>query len=300
MTEDSASQTAEYMALFRALESARPRRIRVCDDARAIHFLRPAFRRAVTWSRLPLLGALVRRYVDWRRPGARTSGVARTRLIDDVVDQALRDGIPQVAILGSGFDCRAHRLPAMHATTVFEVDIAATHAAKRARLERASTAIPPNVRAVDIDFNRQGLADVLEHAGFDRRRRSLILWEGVTNYLSADAVDGVLRFVASCAEGSRLVFTYVHRAILDGSQWPDESASLLRDVARMGEPWTFGLHPDELSGFLAARGLQLQSDLGAREYRMRYFGPEGERMKGYDFYHVAVATVRRHSDAEGE
>lgn len=40
---------------------------------------------------------------------------------------------------------------------------------------------------------------------------SVFIWEGVTNQLTTDAVDAVLRYVASCADGSRVVFTYVHR-----------------------------------------------------------------------------------------
>ena len=65
----------------------------------------------------------------------------------------------------------------------------------------------------------------------------------------------------------------------------------MRDVDRLGEPWTFGLDPEELPDYLRERGLQLERDAGAREYRRQYFGPDGERMKGYDFYHVAIAGV---------
>jgi hypothetical protein len=31
--------------------------------------------------------------------------------------------------------------------------------------------------------------------------------------------------------------------------------------------------------------------LGAHEYRPLYFGVDGRKMKGYEFYHVAVAHV---------
>ena len=40
-----------------------------------------------------------------------------------------------------------------------------------------------------------------------------------------------------------------------------------------------------------ARGLELDSDLGAREYRALCFGPDGRKMKGYEFYHVVIAHV---------
>jgi methyltransferase (TIGR00027 family) len=291
MKTGQASRTAEYMAFFRALESARTPRKRLFTDSFAMQFLRPGLRRAVYFSRVPVLGALVPRYLDRRLPGARTSGVARTRLIDEALCQTLQEGISQVLILGAGFDCRAYRLPAMNSAAVFEVDHPATLSVKRAHLRRVLANLPHNVRFVEMDFDRQTLGEALTQAGFDLLRPALFLWEGVTNYLSADAVDAVLRFVAGCAVGSRLIFTYIDRRALDGSAFFEGAADLMREVARLGEPWTFGLDPEELPDYLRARGLRLESDAGAREYRRQYFGPDAERMNGYDFYHVAIATV---------
>ncbi|HVN85990.1 MAG TPA: SAM-dependent methyltransferase [Candidatus Binatia bacterium] len=291
MMPGRASRTAEYVAFFRALESARPPRVRLFDDPYARHFLRPSLRRAVSCSRVPPLGGLIVWCADRRLPGARTSAIARTRVIDDAVRRAGRDGIDQVVILGAGFDSRAYRLPELRAAAVFEVDHPATHAVKRVRLRRALPTIPANVRFVPIDFNRQQLPGVLADHGLDAQRRVLFLWEGVTNYLTAAAVDAVLRFVARCAAGTRLIFTYVHRGALDGSVAFEGAATLMRAVAQLAEPWTFGLDPSTLRGYLADRGLRLEDDAGAREYRARCFGSAADRMRGYDFYHVAIASV---------
>jgi methyltransferase (TIGR00027 family) len=291
MQPGQASRTAEYMAFFRALESARPPRKRLFTDSFAMQFLRPGLRRAVYFSRVPVLGALIPRYLDRRLPGARTSGVARTCLIDDTLCQALREAIGQVVILGAGFDCRAYRLAGIGSAAVFELDHPATLSVKRAHLRRALANLPHNVRFVEIDFDRQSLGEVLAQAGLDSLSPAVFLWEGVTNYLSADAVDAVLRFVASCAAGSRLIFTYIDRRALDGSGLFEGAADLMGEVARLGEPWTFGLDPEELPNYLRARGLRLERDVGARECRRQYFGPDGERMNGYDFYHVTIASV---------
>jgi methyltransferase (TIGR00027 family) len=291
MTAEHASRTAEYMAFFRALESARPADVRLFNDPFAVHFLRPALRWAARVSRRPRLGALIARYADRRLPGARTSGIARTRMIDDAVRHVLRDDIDQVVILGAGFDCRAYRLPALAAATVFEVDHPATRALKLAGLQRALPMLPGNVHFVAIDFNRQRLPEVLASAGFDPARPAVFLWEGVTNYLTAEAVDAVLSFVARCASRTRLIFTYVHRGALDGSVPFDGAPALLRDVARLGEPWTFGLDPEALAPYLHERGLRLEHDTGAHDYRIQCFGPAGAHMKGYDFYRVAIAGV---------
>jgi methyltransferase (TIGR00027 family) len=70
----------------------------------------------------PSFRAWLNRYVDKRMPGARTSAIAQTRLIDDRLREVLARGIKQVVILGAGFDCRSIRLPELRRATVFEVD----------------------------------------------------------------------------------------------------------------------------------------------------------------------------------
>jgi O-methyltransferase involved in polyketide biosynthesis len=102
MNANQASTTAEYMALFRALESARPAGKRLFDDPFAQAFLRPWLRRVVTATRWPLVNATIARLIDARWPGARTSAIARTCFIDGEVRAALARGIEQVVILGAG------------------------------------------------------------------------------------------------------------------------------------------------------------------------------------------------------
>lgn len=291
MKANTASRTAEYMALYRALESARPGGERLFSDPFAIHFLRPSLRTAAVLARVPYLSKFIAWYADRRAPGARTSAIARTRLIDDLVCYGLRDGVRQVVILGSGFDCRVYRLPQVRGVATFEVDHPATLAAKLSRLQGLIGQLPPSVRFVDIDFACQNLAEGLRGAGFVCEQPAVFVWEGVSNYLSSSAVDAVLRYVAVCARGSRLVFTYVHRRALDGSGRFPDAARILSNVAKLGEPWTFGLIPEELPPYLRERGLQLDRDDGAREYRRAYFGEAAEEMSGYDFYHVALASV---------
>ena len=279
------------MALFRALESARPVGARLFEDRFARGFLGPWLALALRAARVPLLGAVVPWFIDRKWPGARSSGIARTRLIDDMLGAALADGIGQVVILGAGFDCRAYRLPALARARVLEVDHPDTSAAKREHLGRLLGAPPAHVTFVALDFDRQDLAAALAAAGFDRARRTFFVWEGVTNYLTEGAVDAVLRFVGGTARDGRLCFTYVHRGVLDGSTRFEGTERLALTLARAGEPWTFGLDPAALPGYLEARGLRLLEDLGATEYRARYMPSGGLGMTGYEFYRVALARV---------
>ena len=288
---NQSSRTAEHMAFFRALESQRPPRERLFIDPYAACFLGPGFRRALRWASIPLLGRAIPWLADVIIPGARASGIARTRWIDDALVAALVRGIGQVVILGAGFDCRAFRIPELRAAKIFEVDHPQTFATKRAQLAQFIEREPANLTFVQIDFNRQSLEDVLRQAGFDPSQRTLFLWEGVTNYLTADAVTSVLRFVASCAAGTELIFTYVHRSAIDEPATFPDAEKLLRSLEQIGEPWTFGLLPQEVSDFLTTTGLRLRQDVGSCEYRAQFMGERGRHMNGYAFYRVAVADV---------
>ncbi len=290
MKADRASRTAAYMAFYRALETSRGAG-RAFADPLAFRFLDPGLARAARASRLAPVRAVVEWYSDRRIPGARTSAIARTWAIDRALCAALGAGAGQVVLLGAGFDCRAYRLACAASIPFFEVDHPATLRLKQERLGEAPAGSSPRVRSVAIDFNRERLPDVLAAAGLDPDRPAVFVWEGVTNYLDAAAVDDVMRYVGGCVPDTRLVFTYVHRGALEGSAAFPDAPRLLRDVSELGEPWTFGLLPEEAVDYLAARGLSLESDLSAREYRRACFGPRADRMRGYEFYHVAVARV---------
>jgi methyltransferase (TIGR00027 family) len=288
MRSNQSSTTAEFMALFRAQESSLPKRERLFNDPLAVSFLGKRLRLICGLFRVPLLRILLTRFIDARWPGARTSGIARTRLIDDWASDEVAAGAQQVLILGAGFDSRAWRLPAFRDLPVFEVDHPATSAVKRKQIEElgASTS---RVTFVPIDFDRERLSDTLLNAGFQGGRRTLVIWEGVTNYLTAEAVDATLRWVGALAEGSRLIFTYVDADVLGGSNRFQDAARPRLAVKSAGEPWTFGFHPRELPLYLKERGLQLSKDLGANEYRRITMGLPGARARGYEFYHVALA-----------
>ena len=66
---------------------------------------------------------------------------------------------------------------------------------------------------------------------------------------------------------------------------------MIATVRSVGERWTFGLEPAELTDFLKERGLVLQQDVGASDYRAKYYGVAAQRMRGYEFYRIALADV---------
>jgi methyltransferase (TIGR00027 family) len=286
------SKTAQYVALYRALETVERRRTPLFVDRHAVAFLSRRLRMLVRAARVPSIHTLVARYADRRAPGARSSAIARTRFIDEVVRRGVADGAEQLVILGAGFDCRAHRLDELAKVRVFEVDRAETQAAKRSHLARSRAASRADVHYVSVDFQLDDVAKKLVDSGWDPSRRTVFIWEGVTNYLTEDAVAGVLSWISSAAPGSVVVFTYIHRGLLDGTTRFDGGEQMMDNVRRLGEPWTFGLKPDEVAPFVARFGLVVEENLGADEYRRRWLGNDGPDTRGYAFYRIAVAVTR--------
>jgi len=288
--QDVPSRTAEFMALFRALETARPGFRHLFKDRLARSFLSPSLRRVAAFSRLPGIYDILARIIDNRWPGARTSGIARTREIDDLTVEALSGGTKQVVLLGAGFDSRPYRLSGMERATVYEVDHPATSDRKREIVKRALKGVPANVRFVPMDFNRDNLDEKLNRAGFKPSLPTFIIWEGVSNYLSPEAVDSTLAWCGRAAVAGRVAFTYIDKKVLDNPGLfcqTDRISNLLKGV---GERWTFGLNPEELHSYLERRGLSLEGDSNATQYREKHFGKRSKRMRGYEFYHLAVAS----------
>ena len=227
--------------------------------------------------------------IDGHWAGPRGTVAVRTRYIDDALEDALRGGLDQVVILGAGFDCRAYRIPGIDRTRVFEVDHPATQPRKREIITRRLGAIPSHVTLVPLDLTAQDLDTVMEGAGYRNGARTFFVCEGLTHYLSPEVVDAVLRYAArSAAAGSRMVFTYIQRAMLDGSVRFEGAENTLATVRRAGEPYTFGFDPAELPRYLAERGLRLIEDVGADAYRARYLLPRGRQREALAEYQRAA------------
>lgn len=187
----------------------------------------------------------------------------RTRFFDEAM-QHYRTQVEQIVLLGAGWDTRAYNIIArVEGVTVFEVDDEDTQQAKCEALSRAGVDTNGTI-FVSVDFNREEWLPALRRVGFDPNRRTFVLWEGVTYYLESPAVETTLRTVAhEMAPGSAIAFDYVGEHILR-SGGEGITKLFLKQAARMGEPWQFGISTapparDTLGDYLAQFGLSLQA-----------------------------------------
>lgn len=228
--------TAEVCAALRTLAGV---------DPVAPRFLRGP--KVTTLARVRLLQPLLRPLACRLVDGAYAYETVRTTHLDQLVAAELERGAEQLLLLGAGFDTRAHRF----ALRTFEVDRPEVSRRKR----RLAAGLPGQVTYVEADFERDDVRVLLEDAGFDPGARSLVLWIGVSMYLTAAAAERTLRLAAELAPGGVVVFDYVFR-----TPEPD----FLRAIERRGEP--LGFVADDLDGLLASCGLEPRLDLRGLPY----------------------------------
>lgn len=275
MRDDAPSRTAEAVCLARATEQRRPPDARILDDPYARHFLGPAARAALaTWEVSGRLGDQVMRAA----PGLVHYILCRHRYIDDCLADFLADPAPgQVVALGAGYDSRAWRFAeALAGRPFFEVDHPATAGRKEAIVERLELPAVDR-RLVVTDFLSSPLEEVLHGAGLEPGRRTFFVWEGVSMYLTRQAIKQTLRVIRGLSgPGSGLAMDFWF--LLDT---PDLLTSAHRVSAGllslMGEHITFGIHPEDVGDFLRREGLAL-ADLADPEELERRYMRDGRRV----------------------
>jgi methyltransferase (TIGR00027 family) len=279
-------------AATRVIEMYQPEDRRLFDDPLAYALLPLGWRLLLRLAYLPGLRGAVLSMRERRMPGSLGGILCRTRYIDDVLQRSLAGGLDQVVILGAGFDTRAYRIAGMDRVRVFEVDLPGACKAKRSRLESVLGRMPRHVALVGMDFDRQDLGEMLCASGFQTGQRMLFIWEGVTQYITAEAVSHTLEFISRVSgAGSSIVFTYVRRGIIDGTDRPEWMGSFLVLAGKLGSPMVFGLDQAELEPYLLERGLELVEDVGAADYQEHYLRPLGREMNVFDGERAAFARV---------
>ncbi len=289
MKEEKASRTAEIVTAFRAAESLRSSQDRVCYDPLAKDFLS---------SRLALIGRSewIRKiglwYADHKSPGIFGLVVIRTRYIDEYLMSCMKEGIEQLVIMGAGYDSRPYRFEGLKNKVVFEVDYPATQEMKIKKVKQIYGSLPDHVVYVPIDFQKEALAERLFENGYDRKRKTLFIWEGVTTYITAEAVDSTLFFVANHSEkGSRIIFSYVFRSVLEGTSKMEGAEKWRKALEKRGEPPVFGLEDSEIEEFLLKRGFCQVKDANMAFLKKVYFTGRNRNRKVSPWAGIVYATV---------
>lgn len=257
MEDGTASNTARMVAALRAHHCLTTPEPRILSDTLAMdlaEFASPAEVDAYVESLIEgFSGFAGRAQSEGMIAYLRIHVLCRSRLVEERLAASRARGMRQLVVLGAGLDTLAWRAPELTAgLDVFEIDHPATQSWKRERLAAAGIGVPPRLRFVPVDFERQTLAEALAEGGVRADAMTFFSWLGVQPYLTHEAVVATLDTIAQFSPGSELAMDL----ITPGSAGADEAVvEGARDrIAKAGEAFKTLYPAADFEALLRERG----------------------------------------------
>lgn len=216
-------------------------------------------------------------------PGFHEHLISRTRFIDDLIEKAATTGAEQYVILGAGYDLRAHRLDLPSSMRIFEVDQAAVQSRKLSKLPE-NLKSSENVTYVAVDFAHQSLSKQLTASGFDVSKPTVFTLEGVSQYITKEAVSSAFEELSALVQTTTSTFfiSYVDE-LLDkdpeacfGKGYPKAAkrAETIKTLsAKVGEPWISFYTAEEIASLLSRNGFSVEENVTVEDLNSLYFTP---------------------------
>ena len=238
-------------------------------------------------------------------PGFHEHLISRTRFIDDLIEKSAKEGIEQYVILGAGYDSRANRLNLTPSLKIFEVDQPEVSDIKLSKLPKDLPNLE-NITYVNVDFSYQSLSEQLLTAGFDQTKSTIITLEGVSQYITKEAVSSTIRELSLITKDARSIFflSYVDEllnkdpAACFGKGYPNPSkkANLIQNLsAKVGEPWISFYRAEEVESILEENGYSMKENVTLEDLNSLYFSPVGRALPENQIFkleHFIVAESR--------
>ena len=238
-------------------------------------------------------------------PGFHEHLISRTRYIDELIKKSANRGVEQYVILGAGYDSRAYRLELPSSLRIFEVDQPEVLDRKLSKLPKE---LPnsENVTYVNVDFSYQSLTEQLIVKGFDQNKSTIFTLEGVSQYITKEAVSSTIKELASLTKETDSTFfmSYVNE-LLDknpeacfGEGYPKAAKTaefLMNMSAKVGEPWISFYKTEEIEGLLSENGYSIKENVTVEDLNFLYFGPVGRTLSENEIFkleHFVIAESK--------
>ena len=292
--------TAQGVAKQRMIESLAQPDKRVIFDPIAEHFVLGA-------SIIKIMGHKLSVWITKKfTPGFHEHLMARTRFVDDLVEKTVAEEAEQYVILGAGYDSRGHRLKLNSTIKIFEVDQNEVQNIKRSKLP-ANLTETEHITYVSIDFNTQSLSEQLIAAGFDKTKATIFTLEGVSQYITKDAIKSTLQEIGELRINSDTTFfmSYVDKRLKDapkdcfgeGYRNAEKKAKTVQYLsAKVGEPWISLYSHEDIKELLDEFGFTLTENKCLKDLNSVYFEPLGRKLPENEIFnleHFAVAVKKQ-------
>jgi methyltransferase (TIGR00027 family) len=288
MKKNESGQTAFGAAIARYLEQYQPNETRLFNDE-IIEYLLP--RSFVVFMKIKFVRNWLIKAYDKLTKGIFDGLNFRTEYIDRTTHLISEKNIQQVLILGSGLDTRPYRLEELKKVKVFEVDLAWVQDLKIQKLKNHFGSLPENIKYVAVDFNNQTLNEVLQQNNFNFSKPTFIIWEGVTQYITKDAVEKTLGFISKIPKDSYLVFTYVLESVIKKESMIEGANEFVDYLNKKKSPWIFGIEKENIESFINNYNLKLVKDIGASDYQKDYLNKNDRQLQISEIERIVIARV---------
>ena len=284
-----AAKTGTQPTLIVAIEQNFPQEEQIINDTLAPKLYSGADYFWIQLTKISLLRNWMVGLTEKLLPGGWSCFLVRKRYIDEHLLEAVGNRqVEAVVNLGAGFDTRLYRFDALRNIPCWEVDQPLNIAAKERALKSTLNTVPENVTLTGINFVEQEIGELLKQSGYQAGVKTFFVWEAVSQYLNDAAIKKVFDFFAKAPAGSQLVFTYVVRDFIDGTNLYNQEKFYKRVVLKE-KIWQFGFDPTTLSELLGRIGWKLVKDLGYAELGDRYVKPTGRNLDVLQIERVVYA-----------
>ena len=272
-------QTAVLRAAHQLLDEPR-----IFDDPIAVDLVPEASREAI-----------VREEPKYRTPvlSVRRAGVVlRSRFAEDRLAAAAARGVRQYVIVAAGLDTFPWRQPGFaREMRIFVTDLPESLAVLQDCVQRRRLPQPANLAYVPIDLEQKELLEPLVAAGFDANLPTFCSALGIVQFLTPDAVNALLAFVARRAKGSEIVFSFTPP---DDELGERELKGVRESQVRTqtyGEPWLTRPRPSQLTEDLRLLGYSDIQLLTPDLANQRYFHRRSDGLASTSSGQVMAAIV---------
>ena len=236
-------------------------------------------------------------------PGFHEHLISRTRFIDDLIKKSISQQVEQYVILGAGYDSRAYNLKLPSGLKIFEVDQPEVQEIKRSKLPDETPNVE-NITYVSVDFNHQSLKNQLLNSGFDKSKSTIYTLEGVSQYITREALNSTLSELALLTPNSNATFfiSYVNRLLREdpkacfgmGYSKPERAAKFITNgAAKVGEPWISLYSSKEIEDLLSQNSFTLIENKTLADLNSKYFTPVGRTIPENHIFKIEHFVVAK-------
>lgn len=192
----------------------------------------------------------------------------RKLMIKNRIDVAIKEGVQQIVFLGGGYDIRGLVTAMQNSSiSVYEIDRGKTRSQKidaissipsgiglgeikTNQADNGTLIVNKNLFLIECDLGKDNLFQILQKNGYDKTKKTLIIAEGLTMYLTELENQSLLSTLAeNMSDNDQLLLSFITKII----------NTLLAEEAmkRSNESYKFAIGTESIPSFLSKCGFDV-------------------------------------------